>query len=219
MCVCGAAVGLLFRVLQHQRVQAKAINRDLKIELRKLQLRNKELRRDEMAITDSLNNAQTRLAQLKRRVARDLELWQSEIQDLEGWAKQKAKFETFVQKQVGWGSGGGGGALCVCGWVGWGAVCVWFCGGCCLCVWLGWGVLCVWLCWGVLCVLLCGALCVCVLLCVVRVFACDVVTDTMPPPSPQIDLQREIELEAQGDMAEDEEDVLKAKNAASMFGT
>ena len=94
------------------------------------------------------------------------------------------------------------GVLCVCVW---GVfvcafVAVFVCGGCCLCV----------------CVLVCGV-CVCFFVWF-ECLLCDIVTDTMPP-SPQIDLQREIELEAQGDMAEDEEDVLKAKNAASMFGT
>ena len=117
--------------LMQQRVEEKRINRDLKAELRVRQIKNTELTRDEQAVGDALRKAQARLAQLKKDVERDLELWRSEIRDRESWQKQKEKFESFVTKQI--------------------------------------------------------------------------------------ERQREIELEVQGDLNEEEEEQLKAKNAASMF--
>lgn len=86
--------------LMTERVEEKKVNGDLRVALREQQLRNAEVKRRDIKVSEALGAAQRELAQLKSDVDKDVKLWQSEIEDREAWVKQKAKFEGFVARQL-----------------------------------------------------------------------------------------------------------------------
>ncbi|ETW00086.1 hypothetical protein H310_07512 [Aphanomyces invadans] len=80
-----------------QLLKAKA---DLTQELREKQQRLQECHRVELSASESLNQVQTRLVQLKADIAADIRLYETELHLRQRWIKEKTKFESFYANQV-----------------------------------------------------------------------------------------------------------------------
>ncbi|OQR96472.1 hypothetical protein ACHHYP_15800 [Achlya hypogyna] len=62
--------------------------------------RIQELHRLEIVASDALNSTQSRLAELKAEIAREVRLFETELSHRERWLREKAKFNAFYAQQV-----------------------------------------------------------------------------------------------------------------------
>ncbi|EQC32576.1 hypothetical protein SDRG_09894 [Saprolegnia diclina VS20] len=62
--------------------------------------RIQELHRLEIVASEALNSAQSRLAELKATIAREVRLFETELSYRERWLREKAKFQAFYERQI-----------------------------------------------------------------------------------------------------------------------
>ncbi|RHY25042.1 hypothetical protein DYB32_008541 [Aphanomyces invadans] len=85
---------------RHEKAQLLKAKADLTQELREKQQRLQECHRVELSASESLNQVQTRLVQLKADIAADIRLYETELHLRQRWIKEKTKFESFYANQV-----------------------------------------------------------------------------------------------------------------------